>query len=713
MKRKTILFLAVTLCLAASLFFTGTALAQKGPKDKFTFPPLSAIKMPPVKEAKLGNGMKLYLVEDHDYPTVDLRAMVGAGTIYDPADKVGLGEITGTVLRTGGTDKMTGDQIDELLESLGASIETGIQEGSGYVSVSVLKEDLDKGIELLADILMHPAFAQDKIDLAKIEQRSMISRRNDDIMGISDREYNCLIYGKENPYARYPEYATIDAISKDDIVNFYQTYFHPNNIIFAAWGDFKSDELKKKLGRAFAGWKRQKMALPKKPGVDYKYRYTVNYIDKPDVNQSHIMMGHIGGLLSNPDYPALTVMNQILTFDRMFKTIRTKEGLTYAPWGYFGAEYDHPGVFSCGTQTKSESTVRAIRLMMDEIKRITREQVTNEELARAKDSFLNSFVFNFDSKAEIVYRLMTYAYYNYPPDFIQRTKAGVEAVTKADVLRVAKKYLHPDDLQILVVGNQKDFGEPLSSLGKVNTIDITIPQPAGEKAPEAGAASVKRAKEVLEAAIAAHGGKEKLSAVKNFSAKGTMTQTTPMGEMSFDIEAIVVFPDKTSLNLQTPMGPVTMTVAGDEGWAGQGGKVGPLLPQQREEMLKDIKRDIFNIMSHPDAYKIQYSGEQLLDGKPCHDILVSRDDMTMHLLVDKASNLIDGTRYQSFVQGSPAEITTVLGNYRDVKGIQAPMKSTASAADKKLVDLDFTEMDFNVEVPPDTFVKPAPPPPAE
>jgi zinc protease len=324
---------------------------------------------------------------------------------------------------------------------------------------------------------MHPAFRQEKIELAKIAQRSGISRRNDNIFQITNREFESLIYGKESPYATYPEYVTIDAITRDDIIAFYNKYFHPNNTIFAVWGDFKVEDLQKKLEKVFAEWKSTKVDFPPQPTVDYQYKYTVNYIEKTDVNQTHTQIGHIGGIMNNPDYPALTVMNQILSSDRMFKVIRTQEGLTYAPWGYYGANYEYPGVFNCGTQTKSQSTVYAIRLILNEIKRITEEEVSNEELVRAKDSYLNSFVFNFESKEQIVNRLLEYNYYNYPKDFIEKVKDGIEKVSKEDVLRVAKKYLYPDNLQILVVGNQKEFDEPFSVLGEVNLIDITIPSP--------------------------------------------------------------------------------------------------------------------------------------------------------------------------------------------------------------------------------------------
>ncbi len=480
MRTKRINLRFFTSFVVVAFLAAGAVTAQKAPKDQFTFPQLHEIKMPAVQKTVLKNGMKLFLVEDHQYPTIDLRAMVGVGSIYEPADKIGLAAVTGTVLRTGGTEKMTGDEMDKLLESLGAAVETSIGDGSGYVSVSVLKEDIDQGIAILADLLMHPAFRQDKIDLAKIEQQSYIARRNDDIWQITNREFTSLIYGKTSCYARYPEYATIGAFNRDDIVAFYQKYFHPNNIIFAAWGDFKPDQLEDKLGKAFSKWPATKLTLPAKPKVEYDYRYTINHVEKTDVNQSHIQMGHIGGMINDADYPALAIMSQILSYDRMFKVLRTQEGLTYAPWGYFGAEYDHPGAFNCGTQTKSQSTVYAIRLMLKEVKRMTAEEVTDEELARAKDMYLNSFVFKFDSKAKIVNRMMTYAYYNYPLDFIDQIKAGVEKVTKADVLRVAKQHLHPDELQILVVGKSADFDEPLSTLGNVNEIDIAIPPPAQE-----------------------------------------------------------------------------------------------------------------------------------------------------------------------------------------------------------------------------------------
>lgn len=473
-KKWTEIFLVFLLSL---LFCGSVVFAQKNPRDKFIFPPLNPIQMPKVEKVELANGLTLFLVEDHEYPTIDLRAMVRTGSVFEPASKIGLASVCGQVLRTGGTASMGGDEMDKELETMAATISTGISLTSGNVSVSVLKEDIDRALEILADILMNPAFSEDKINLAQIQEKTAISRRNDDIGQITFREFQKIIYGKDSPYSRHPEYDTVDAVTRQDIVDFYQKYFHPNNTIMAVWGDFKSEEIVAKIKEHLEPWKRMDVAIPSLPEVDYEYNYKVNFIPKPDVNQSHIMIGHIGGLMDNPDFPALNVMNSILSFDRMFKKIRTDEGLAYSVYGFYGADYIHPGVFRCGAQTKSESTVYAIDLMLKEMKRIAEEEVSDEELAKAKDQYLNSFVFNFDSRSEIVYRMMTYAYFGYPLDFMDKIKEGVEKIAKADVLRVAKTYLRPDRVQILVVGKEEDFDKPLSTLGEVNTIDITIPSP--------------------------------------------------------------------------------------------------------------------------------------------------------------------------------------------------------------------------------------------
>ena len=477
---RVLVFTAVLLCFVASSCTEQYARPYKDLK----YPKLGDIEIPDVERVTLANGMQLFLVEDHELPLIDISARIRTGSIYEPADKIGLASITGTVMRTGGTTGRTGDELDEQLERIAAAVETSIGLNSGSAAMSVLKEDLDTGLAILADVLMNPAFSEDKIMLAKIRQRSSIARRNDSVSSIARREYVKLIYGLESVYARHTEYATIENITRDDLVAFHTKFFRPNNIMLAVTGDFDTGQMIKKIEKAFEGWQKADLTFPPTPQVRYEFKPTANVVRKDDINQSNIFMGHIGGVMNDPDYFALVVMNRILGggfTGRLFKNIRSREGLAYSVFGLYSSNYNFPGVFYVGCQTKSESTVYAIRAMIEEVKKMTETEVTDEELALAKESYLNSFVFNFESKGAIVARLMTYAYYDYPSDFLQKAKENIEKVTKADVLRVAREHLRPDEMQILAVGRPQDFDEPLSVFGPVREIDITIPTPPAPK----------------------------------------------------------------------------------------------------------------------------------------------------------------------------------------------------------------------------------------
>ena len=680
MKKKTITFLALGALLLAML--AAPLAAQKNPKDPFDFPKLNALKIPPVTQLTLKNGIRLYLIEDHRFPTIDMRGMFFTSSAFEPAAKAGLAALTGTVLRTGGTKRLSGDQIDRELETMAATIETAIDSESGSIYVSLLKENLDRVLPIMADILCQPVFDQEKIDLAKVEARTGISRRNDDVGQIAHREFNKLIYGTNSPYARQPEYATIDAVSREDIVAFYRGYFHPDNLWLAVWGDFNGKQMIKKIEAAFGNWPAAGLKLPALPKVDYEYRSTVNYVEKSDVKQSNIMVGHIGGLLDSPDYAALSVMNRILSFDRMFKKIRTDEGLAYSVWGYYGAGYKVPGVFSAGAQTKSESTVKAIQLMLDEMRLMRSQEVSNEELQRAKDQFMNSYVFQFDSRAKIIRTMLTYAYYGYPLDYSQQIFKKIETVTQADILNAAKKYLQPDQVQILVVGKQADFDKPLGEFGAVNTIDIAIPVPAGEAAPEATPESLAKGGELFAKAIAALGDPQKIRAIRNIRLESDLTQSTPMGEMTMAAEIVSVYPDKVLFVLDTPGGKMNMVINGDKAVIKMPQGSMPLPEAQRKSILENIGRDLYYIWQNPERYQFQALGVKPFAGQEALALLVTAADVSFHLFLDPQTLLPSGTSYQTVTQEGPGMVEERVSDYREVDGIKMPFKSEGFSKDK-------------------------------
>ena len=687
MKKNRIVIFILALTLSACLW------AQKGPKDPFQFGKLNPIKMPEVKQVTLKNGLKLFLVEDKSLPTIDMRGMIYSGSVYEPAEKVGLAAITGEVLRSGGTQKLNGDQLDRELETMAAAIETGIDDESGYIEVSLLKENLDRVLLLTADILRRPVFAQEKIDLAKITQRTIISRRNDNISAITKREFNKLIYGSQSPFSRQSEYATIDAISRDDIVQFYKTYFHPNRMLLAVWGDFDAKQVVKKIEALLGDWPASTAKKPELPAVNYQFAKTVSHIQKTDVNQSNIMLGHIGGLLDSPDFPTLTIMNRILSFDRMFKIVRTSEGLAYSVWGDYGAGFRTPGVFSAGAQTKSESTVKAITLMLKEIKRISEQEVSDEELNRAKDQFLNSYAFLFESKAKVINRMLTYAYYGYPLDFAQQIFKKIESVTKADILKAAQKNLKPEQLQILVVGKQEDFDQPLSSLGAVKTIDITIPVPKTDQGPAASAESLAQGKTILEKAIQAMGGSDKIKTVKSTASKGDMITQG----MTMAVEGIIVYPDRIKFTINTPGGQVVMKINGAKGIAQTPQGNFPLPETQVKPMLENILRDPIYVWQNLEKYQVQYAGDKKFADLDTVDLLIN-GLVTCHYFIDKKSFQVVGCQYQGVTQSGPAAMEDTYSDFRSVDGIFFAFKAVAKADGQVASEMSFKEIKLNVAV---------------
>lgn len=442
------------------------------------FPPLGEVKLPKYERFMLDNGMVVYLMEDHELPLVGGTALVRTGDRLEPANQVGLANLTGVVMRTGGTQKHSADQLNQLLEQRAAAVESGIGESSGSASFSALSEDLEMVFGLFSEVLRQPIFADDKLDLAKTQVKGGIARRNDDPEKIVGREFQKLVYGSTSPYARTVEYATLDNISRNDLVSFYQQYFHPNNIILGIVGDFDSGQMRSLIQKHFGDWSSGNLALTKVPIVSAAKLGGMFLVNQPQLTQSYVQMGHLGGKFNSPDYPALDVLSRVLSGfgGRLFNNLRSRLGLAYTVYGDWSAHYDYPGVFVAGGQTRSETTVPFIRNLRSQIEQLQVEQVKPNELAFAKESVLNSFVFNFEDPTQTISRLMRYEYYGYPTDFLFRYQRGVKATTANDIMRVAKKYLKPEQLVTLVVGNTNAIDPPLTQLAtNVVPVDITIP----------------------------------------------------------------------------------------------------------------------------------------------------------------------------------------------------------------------------------------------
>jgi predicted Zn-dependent peptidase len=436
-----------------------------------TFPPLK-FKIPEAQRVVLENGMIVYLMEDHELPQVNITAIIGTGSVFEPEAKVGLAGLTGAVMLSGGTISLSPEKMNDELEFMASSIESSIGDDAGNVSMNSLTMNLDRTLRIFAQVLMEPAFRDDKVELARRLTIETLRRQNDDPKGVADRELAKAIYCG-TPLGRMPTFATVKAITRDDMVGFHKKYYHPNNVIMSVAGDFNSREMVAALTQVFASWKRGPVEFPviREPVTEFSPEML--HLQK-DVNQSVIRMGHIGITKDNPDVYPIRVMDAILGSDgfnsRLMEEIRNNQGLAYNVESSFDIGRRYLGTFEAETETKAETTAKTIGLMEEIIAGMTKQPVTDQELALAKDSIINSFIFGFASTASAASQKARLEYYHYPAGYLENYCDNIARVTKEDVLRVAKKYLHPKALKLVVVGDLKRFDKPLSTFGKVEEI---------------------------------------------------------------------------------------------------------------------------------------------------------------------------------------------------------------------------------------------------
>jgi zinc protease len=655
------------------------------------YPPLRPIVIPKVDTYTLPDGMRIYLLEDHELPLVHGLALVRTGNLFDPPDKIGLATITGEVLRTGGTASKSGDQLDQELENVAANVESGIGESQGTVSFSALKENAAEVLGIFHDVLTKPEFRQDKVELSKTQFRSSIARRNDDARGILDREFASIVYGRDNPYGWEEQYATIDRIGRGDLQEFYRRYFFPKNIMLAVWGDFDSAKMKADLEKLFADWTVEQPPVPPFPKVPEKAAPGVYLAVKKDVEQTFFSIGHLGGELDDKDYPALEIMADILGGgfqSRLFQEIRTRMGNAYDISANWGANYDHPGLFRISGSTKSTSTVETIKAIQQEVERIRTREVTEEELKTAKETALNSLVFAFDTKTKTLGRILTYEYFGYPRDFIDQYQKALARVTRADVLRVAKAHIDPAKFAILSVGNPDQFVQPLSSLGAVHDVDLTIPEPKHELS-AGDAASRERGKQLLAAAQKAAGGIEKLMAIKDYTE--ALQLNIPQQNLHIQQVNRWMAPSHLREDNDLGQGRISMYSDGKIGWIatpqGSGGLGGP--------QLKQVKGDLFR------SY-FQLLMSDRLNGRIVNAVDVSTvevsdaDGNSVRLTLDPKTNLPQSILYDSVaVVGQPQAVQETYSDFHEISGIQVPFRVVITQNGKRYADETTTDFRIN------------------
>ena len=699
-----------TLLIALLAFgFLIPASAQAQDWQKIPIPQLPSFKPQQPKRIELSNGMIIFLQEDHELPLIDGTARIRGGSVSEPANKTGLVDMYGDVWRTGGTKTQTGDQLDDFLEVRAAKVETGAGPDSTTIGFSCLKGDLDDVFKAFLDVLKNPEFRAEKLELAQKAEADAISRRNDEVSEIAHREAVKLAYGPDNPYARQAEYATVSAVTRQDLIDWHGKYVQPNNIILGISGDFDAAAMESRLRAAFESW--PKGPAFDKPKVEYSPAKPGYYlIPKDDVNQSNIRMVGLGVTRDNPDYYAISVFNEAFGggfSSRLFNDIRTKRGLAYGVGGGVGANFGHPGLLQISLGTKSQSTAESIQATQQDIDDLSKQPITEDEIQRAKDAILNAFIFRLDSPDKILGERMTYEFYGYPPDWLDKYQAEIKKVAAADVNRVAGKYLHKDQLAILVVGNTKEFDKQLSTLGPVKEIDITIPPAPGGADESKPSASNPEGKALVAKVAAAMGGLPKLQSVKSMHVN---ISESDAGNPASPVDVYLSFPDSMHVEMQIPQGTLTIVASPSAAFMSLPGMGSRNMPAaQKSEMMSQMHHDLVYVAQHADdpAFTFAAAGTEKIGNVDAAILDIGGSIPWVRWYVDPSNGHILREKYKGVGQGGPFDGQTELSDWRAADGLTLPYKHENKQNGQATSTAEFKKIELNPKIDPKLFDKPA------
>ncbi|MEO8513049.1 MAG: pitrilysin family protein [Ignavibacteria bacterium] len=456
---------------------TNNTAAQNEKLDRTKPPkpgPPKDVQFPDYFDTTLKNGINVLVIENNKIPAVSIRMVFKDAGSYNDGDKYGLASLTAEML-TKGTSKRSATEIAEEIDFIGGSLNAGSDWDGSYISLSVLKKHLNTGIEILGDVAQNPVFADDELARVKEQRLSSILQGKDDAGNLSDKKFNKIVYG-EMPYSNPPEgtETTVKDITNSDLIDFYKRNYYAGNLIIAYVGNITKEEALKITEEKFAN-------LPLKGSgnqnsyinqpVDGKNKVYV--VNKPGAVQSNLRIGHIGIPRNNPDYIAVTIMNTILGGyfgSRINYNLREKHGFTYGARSSYNPHL-LSGDFSVDTDVRNDVTDSSITLILEDLKNITVDKVTDEELETVKNYMTGVFPLQLETANAVASRVINLKLYNLPKDYYSKYISAINKLTKDDILNAAKKYIHPEDMTIVVSGDAGAIKDKLAKFGEVLVFD--------------------------------------------------------------------------------------------------------------------------------------------------------------------------------------------------------------------------------------------------
>ena len=498
MKRRKWMKLAAGIASAPAAWGAAKEIPQHPRELKFS--PLDYDPPSPANHRhELPAGAVAYVVEDHQLPLVSISMTIRTGGYLTEADNTGLASMTGSQMRAGGTQTVSARDFDEEAAFLASNIGSSIGATSGSATVDCLKSNLEPTLKLFFDMLKSPSLDEERLKLAQARQLQGMERRNDRTAGVERREFSRLLRGDNHFSTRRATKSTVESVTRERMMEFHQRYYAPESMIFAVSGDVDAKEIVARLGREMTeGWPASDPDIPKVPAPEYEPAPGIYMVNKPDVNQSRIAIGHLGIQRDNPDRFAVDIMNQILGgggfTSRIMQRVRSDEGLAYSAATSFRGGTYYAGTFRTGFQSMNPRCAQATAIVLEELERIRQEKVSAAELTIAKNYSIEIFPRFFATASAVAGTFADDEYTGREKGYWEKYRGRVAAVTRDDVLRVAQNYVHPDKLVILGVGKVDEIlaGNPdkpkfqFKTLAKgVEIRHIPLPDPLTMVYPEA------------------------------------------------------------------------------------------------------------------------------------------------------------------------------------------------------------------------------------
>jgi zinc protease len=718
--------------LALILVAAGPARAQvtDWPTERPPRPlPARDVKFPPYSLKTLGNGLQVIAVSHHEQPAVSVRLMVRAGGAQDPSDKPGVAALAAALLDQGTTSK-TAEQIQHSIDSIGGVIGAGSGTEFTFVQAIVMKDSFNVGLDMVSDIAKNPAFAPQEIELQRKQMLSTLTVSYDDPEYLAGVVFERLVYGA-HPYGR-PDSGTpasLAAITRNDVVAFHQSWFGANNAILAVVGDVTADEAFAAAERAFGDWRKATNVAARAEEPPASARRIV-IIDRPGAVQTEIRAGNTALPRKHPDYLALDLAVKVLGGEggnRLHRVLRSDRGLTYGASADLNAIKD-AGVIVADTDTRSETTGEALRLIVEEMWRLQRQRVGERELSDAQAYLTGSFPLTIETPSAIAMQVLSAVYFGLDLQELQTFRERVNAVTVDDIQRVARTYLRPDRLSIVLVGDASNFEKQLAGVGfdqfekiSVNDLDLSSPTlrrqragagrlvPAGFQTGTSrqAAAIADDARALIDRAVRAKGGIERLKTIRTVQAVTETVIDMQGKKVTVPTTIRVRYPGAFRVDSDTPAGRLTQVFDSGTFWVqdARGASVAP--PGAAESMRGNVQRDsIALLLALADGrVKARRGSDVTIEGRalPSLDVDI-KPGGPLSLLFDPATGLLLRQRYPA---GSPAggDVEETFADYRDVEGLKVAFAVTVRQPQGEVTRV-MRQFAVNVPLDPALFSKP-------